>query len=282
MRSLSKTAFSSISLTKGRIFCSANWRMLSRKRSSSSVRVVKGAGAEACNAASGMGTPLTGGWQTGNFSTLVRDVGWLGGRSLGALVDQLQRVGLQDAFDLTLGVHRPGAGTVELDIRLPVFQSLAWLAQLFVGQGKIVVHVGVSRSQLQSGLVGLNRFFDAAGFVEDIAQIEVSECVSRVGFDGLAVVAFGEYKILAVVVEGAQIDVSRGMRGFDIEHLVIGGDGLALSVGVFFQRDATGEPGGDFGLPRARLMSGNRRAGHDALALGEIHKKLAGDGFEQF
>src|ERR1700733_8901296 len=44
MRSLSKTPFSSISFTSGRTFSSANWRMLSRKRISSSVKLVSGVG----------------------------------------------------------------------------------------------------------------------------------------------------------------------------------------------------------------------------------------------
>src|SRR5689334_1562637 len=57
MRVLSKIPFSSISLAKGRTFSSANWRMLSRKRSSSSVRVVRGVGAGACSVVSGIGIP---------------------------------------------------------------------------------------------------------------------------------------------------------------------------------------------------------------------------------
>src|SRR5271156_2798523 len=44
MSSLSKTPFSSISFTSGRTFSSANWRMLSRKRISSSVKLVRGVG----------------------------------------------------------------------------------------------------------------------------------------------------------------------------------------------------------------------------------------------
>src|SRR5580704_3361845 len=44
MSSLSKTPFSSISFTSGRTFSSANWRMLSRKRISSSVKLVSGVG----------------------------------------------------------------------------------------------------------------------------------------------------------------------------------------------------------------------------------------------
>src|SRR5580704_18066225 len=54
MRSFSNTPFSSISFTKGRTLSSANWRMLSRKRISSSVSVVRGEGAAACNMVSGI------------------------------------------------------------------------------------------------------------------------------------------------------------------------------------------------------------------------------------
>ena len=130
-------------------------------------------------------------------------------------MNQLQAVRLQDALDLAAGVHRPGAGSVELDIGLPVFERLAGLADLFVGQRQIVVRVGVGGSELQGGLVSNNGFLHAAGLVEHVAEIEVSEGVARVGFNRLAVMLFREGEILAVVVERAQIDVRRRVRRLD-------------------------------------------------------------------
>src|ERR1017187_4028694 len=106
-------------------------------------------------------------------------------------MNQLQAVRLQDALDLAAGVYCPRAAGVELDVGLPVSERLARFADLFVGQRQIVVGVGVGGSQLQGGLVRKNSFLHAAGLVEHVAEIEVSERVARVGFNGLAVVFFG-------------------------------------------------------------------------------------------
>src|ERR1700680_5344026 len=51
-----------------------------------------------------------------------------------AAVDQLQRVGLQDALALIARMHRPRARGVELDVGLAVFEGLAWLAGFFEGE----------------------------------------------------------------------------------------------------------------------------------------------------
>src|SRR5215831_15644951 len=123
---------------------------------------------------------------------------------LAALVDEFQSVGLQDALDLAAGVHRPGARGVELDVGLPVLESLAWLAKLLVSQGQIVVRVGVSGGQLQRGLVRLDRLLNPAGFVENIAEVEVGQSIARIGFDRVTVVALGKTEFLPVVEECAE------------------------------------------------------------------------------
>ena len=71
---------------------------------------------------------------------------------------------------------------------------------------------------MQCGLVGLNRVLHASGFVEHIAEIEVSERIARVGLNGLAIVLFGEAEFLAIVVERAEIDVRGGVRGLEFQH----------------------------------------------------------------
>src|SRR4051794_34190875 len=89
--------------------------------------------------------------------------------SLSALVDEFQAVRLQNAFDLAAGMQGPRSGRVELDISLPVLESLARLADLLIGEGDVIMRIGVGRSQLQSCLVGKNGFLHAAGFIQHIA-----------------------------------------------------------------------------------------------------------------
>ena len=92
---------------------------------------------------------------------------------------------------------------------------------------------------------------------------------------------FREAEILAVVVERTQVDVSGGVRGFNLKHLVIRGNCFRLHARIFFQRDAAGEPGCHFILARTGLVFSHRRAGQHLLALGKIHQELAGDRLQQ-
>jgi len=48
---------------------------------------------------------------------------------------------------------------------------------------------------LHRHFVGLNSLLHASGLVEDVAQIEISEGVAGIGFEGGAVVFFGEREI---------------------------------------------------------------------------------------
>src|SRR5215471_13103156 len=177
---------------------------------------------------------------------------------LAALVDEFQSVGLQDTLDLAAGVHRPGPRSVKLDVRLPVLESLPWLAKFLVSQGKIVVRVGVSGSQLQRRLVRLNSFLHAAGLIQDIAKVEVGQRVTRVGLDRVPVMTLRKP-----------------------EHFLIGGDRLALRIWILFESDAPREPRGYFMIFGGRLTTGNRRTGHNFLSLRKIHEELAGNRFEQ-
>src|SRR5579862_1042370 len=113
-------------------------------------------------------------------------------------MNQLQRVGLQDAFDLAAGMYGPGTGRVELDIGLPVLERLAGFADFLVGERQIVVGVGVGGSELQSSPVGKNSFLHTASLVEHVAEIEISERVARVGFNSVAVMLFCQGELLAV------------------------------------------------------------------------------------
>ena len=88
-------------------------------------------------------------------------------------MNEFKAVCLQDAFDLAASMHGPRPGGIEFYVCLPVFESLARLANLLVRERKIVVCVGVGGSQLKSGLIGLNGFLHTAGLVEHVAQVEV-------------------------------------------------------------------------------------------------------------
>src|SRR5271155_5568709 len=109
MSSLSKTPFSSISFTSGRTFSSANWRMLSRKRISSSVKLVRGVG-EGSWRTSGIQAPSH---EYGEPRILASGDGVQESRrrELGLVAAEYQPkpVGLQDALDLIAGVDCPGA-----------------------------------------------------------------------------------------------------------------------------------------------------------------------------
>ena len=98
-------------------------------------------------------------------------------------------------------MHRPWPSSIELHISLPVFQRLARLFQLLVGERKVVVRVGVRRGQLQRTQIGLDRFRNTSRFVEHVAEIKVSQRVTRVGFNSAAVVLFRQGELLAIVVE---------------------------------------------------------------------------------
>ena len=98
-----------------------------------------------------------------------------------------------------------------------------------------------------------------------------------------AVVVFGEREILAVVVERAQIDVRGGVHGLEFEHLMVGGDGVGLGVGIFFKRDAAREPRRNFILARTGLGTSAQACWSRTFSRDvKVHQELAGDGLQQF
>ena len=54
---------------------------------------------------------------------------------------------------------------------------------------------------------------NSSGLVEHIAEVEMSEGVAGIGFDGGAVVFLGESVFLTVVVKRTDVDVGGGMAG---------------------------------------------------------------------
>jgi len=105
-------------------------------------------------------------------------------------VYQFQTVALQNPLDLMFGVYRPRARRVEFHVRTPVLQRFARLAPLLIGQGKVVVRVGVGRRQLNRGLISVDRFFHPPCLIQHIAQVEIGQRVARIDLDRRTVVPF--------------------------------------------------------------------------------------------
>ena len=107
-----------------------------------------------------------------------------------------------------------------------MFQRPARLFQLFVSQGQIVVRVRVGGRQLQRRQVGFDRISHTPGLLEHISQIKMRQGISRIYPQRLAIVLFGRFVILAVVIKRAQIDVSGSVFRIKLQHALIGRDRL--------------------------------------------------------
>src|SRR5215469_14497841 len=119
------------------------------------------------------------------------------------LLHDLQLIRRENFLDLVSGVDGPGAGGVELGIGLPVTESFARLAGFFESQSQIVVGVGVGWRQGNGSLVSTDSVGKAAGLIQHVAQIKVSQRVAGIYFYGFAIVALRQQVVLAVVVERA-------------------------------------------------------------------------------
>ena len=182
-----------------------------------------------------------------------------------AAINNFKFVALQDAHDLAPGMDGPGSAVVELQICPPVFQRQARLSASLVREREIVVGIGVSGCQPYGCAVSDDRIWNAAGLIQNIAQIEVREGVARIHFDGLAIVFLSGDKIVPVVVDRAQIDVGSGMCGFQFKHTQVGLDGFVVRADVLLQRDTAAEEVGS-GLiisGRPNFFAGRRRPGRN-------------------
>src|SRR5262249_56281896 len=123
---------------------------------------------------------------------------------------------------------------IELGVSLPMAQGTARLASLFIGQRQVVVGVSVGRCQRDSVLVRANAVSQAAGFVQHVTQIEISQRVLGIHLDGFTVITLGQQVVVAIVVKRSQIDVSSCMRGVKFHTFYVGSDGFFLSGWSFF------------------------------------------------
>ena len=64
-------------------------------------------------------------------------------------------------------------------------------------------------------MIGANRVRQAAGFVEHVAEIEISQRIAWIDLDGFAVEALSLRVIMAIVKKRAQVDIGSGVRGIE-------------------------------------------------------------------
>ena len=135
-----------------------------------------------------------------------------GYKSIGAPGDG-ELFAIEEFADLTARMLGPGAAGVEAHIGLPVAQGEAAFAFALVGEGQVVVGIGIARGENDGLAVGGDRFFEALQLVEDVAEVEEGQDVGGVFFGGAAVELLGAGKFAEVEVDGAEIDEG-GQRSF--------------------------------------------------------------------
>src|SRR5215472_6281338 len=99
------------------------------------------------------------------------------------LFHDLQLVRGQNLLDLVPRVDSPGADRVQLGVGTPVAEGLARLARLLKSQGQVVMGVGIGWSQGNRGLISADGFGEASGFIEHVAQVEVSQSILEIDLD---------------------------------------------------------------------------------------------------
>ena len=106
------------------------------------------------------------------------------------------------------------------------------------------MRIGVSGSELNRHLVGLDRLLHPPRLVQNVAQIEIGQGVTGIGLQGGAVVFFRQGEILPVVIKRAQIDVRGRVLGLKLEYFLVGSQRFSLRRRILFERNAAGKPGG--------------------------------------
>jgi hypothetical protein len=178
---------------------------------------------------------------------------------------------------LAARVHRPGAGGIQLHVGPPVVQSLARFFDLLVRQRQVVMRVGVGGSELQGGVIRLDGLVHAAGLIQNVAQIEVRQRVTRIDLDGAAVVFFRQRILPPVVAQSSQIDVRRCVLGVEFQNIFIRRNRHQLLAGIFFEGDPAREKLGHILGSRLRSFGRNGSAGNHLFLGSEIEHKLSGD-----
>ncbi len=145
--------------------------------------------------------------------------------------------GYRDAFaaeelvNLAARVVGPGAAVIELDIGAPVAQGAAVFAGAFVGECQVVVGVGVAGRERDGLEVGGDGFLEALELVENVAEIEVGENITRVGLGGAAVEFLCAAELALVEDQRAQVYAGCGILRIDGQNFLVEIDGALLLAG---------------------------------------------------
>jgi hypothetical protein len=161
--------------------------------------------------------------------------------------DDGELFGVEDLAGLLFGMVGPGTDGVEADVGEPVAEGAATVALALVGEGEVVVGVGVLGDEGDGLLVGLGGFGETLHLVEDVAEVEEGEGIFGIGDGGAAVEALGLFVVALVVVDCAEIDEGGGMLGLDDQDGLIGFDGLGDGGGGLFELDGVQEHVLNFG-----------------------------------
>jgi len=81
--------------------------------------------------------------------------------------------------------------------------ALCAAALFFPARGR---HCNARRRRLEredGGAISADGFGQASGLVEDVAEIEICQRITRVGFDRLPIKMFSLHEIVAVVMNGS-------------------------------------------------------------------------------
>src|ERR1700728_4407988 len=89
--------------------------------------------------------------------------------------------------DLGTGVLGPGAGAIKLDVGMPVMEGFTALALALIGQGQVVMRIGVAGGQNNSLAIGDDRFVKALQLIQYVAEIEEGKDVAGVHLGGAAI-----------------------------------------------------------------------------------------------
>src|ERR1700721_4414607 len=88
--------------------------------------------------------------------------------------------------DLGTGMLRPGAGAIKLDIGMPVMEGFSALALTLIGQGQVVMRIGVAGGQNNSLTKGDGRFVKALHLIQYVPEIEEGKDLAGVPLGGAA------------------------------------------------------------------------------------------------
>src|SRR2546428_1243590 len=141
--------------------------------------------------------------------------------------------------------------------------------------------IGVGGGKLQCGVISLNGFSHAAGFVEYVAKVKICQGIPRINFNCSPVMLLCQRVFLPVVVKRAQVDVSGGVIGIKLQHALVGLNRKGMLAGIFLQSDPTGKQFSNISGRGFGFYNRDLRAAYYTLLGGKVEHELAGNGLNQ-